>query len=65
MAIPNSLTRGMVHVPHAIDIVTILCLTPLTTVTSARFPDKDACHRAPNSCIFPVFSHTFKKEHRD
>ena len=25
-----------------------LCLTPRTTVTSARIPDKDACHRKRN-----------------
>ena len=30
----------------------ILCLTPRTTVTSARIPDKDACHRARNLNVF-------------
>ena len=25
---------------------------PSTTVTSARIPDKDACHRARNLCVF-------------
>ena len=25
---------------------------PRTTVTSARIPDKDACHRACNLCVF-------------
>ena len=31
---------------------TILCLTPRTTVTLARIPDKDTCHRAQNLCVF-------------
>ena len=38
----------------------ILCLTSRTTVTSARIPEEDACHRATY-----VSSHAFKKEHRD
>ena len=32
--------------------MTILCLTSRTTVTSARIPDKDACHHARNLCVF-------------
>ena len=31
---------------------TILCLTSRTTVTSARIPEVDACHRARNLCVF-------------
>ena len=30
----------------------ILCLTSRTTVTSARIPEEDACHRAHNLCVF-------------
>ena len=29
----------------------MLCLTSRTTVTSARIPEEDACHRAPNLCV--------------
>ena len=29
----------------------ILCLTSRTTVTSARIPDENACHRARNLCV--------------
>ena len=32
-------------------VSSILCLTPRTTVTLARIPDKDACHRARNLCV--------------
>ena len=32
--------------------MSILCLTSRTTVTSARIPDEDACHRARNLCVF-------------
>ena len=32
-------------------ITPILCLIPRTTVTSARIPDKDACHRTRNLCV--------------
>ena len=32
--------------------VAILCLTSRTTVTSARIPEEDACHRARNLCVF-------------
>ena len=35
----------------------ILCLTSRTTVTSARIPEEDNCHRARNLC---VFSHVLK-----
>ena len=44
-----------------LSAVTILCLTPRTTVMSARIPDIDACHRARNLCIFS----SVQKEHRD
>ena len=30
----------------------ILCLISRTTVTSARNPEEDACHRALNLCVF-------------
>ena len=30
----------------------ILCLTSRTTVTSARTPEDDACHRVRNLCVF-------------
>ena len=33
-------------------LASILCLTPRTTVTPARIPDRDACHRARNLCVF-------------
>ena len=38
-------------------IFAILCLTSRTTVTSARIPEEDACHRARN---LSVFSHVQK-----
>ena len=34
------------------DMATILCLTLRTTVTSARIPEEDACHRTHNLCVF-------------
>ena len=42
---------------HPIDLqkcchCTILYLTSRTTVTSARIPEEDACHRARNLCLF-------------
>ena len=33
-------------------ILYVLCLTSRTTVTSARIPEVDACHRARNLCVF-------------
>ena len=41
----NSVVTGKIF-------LTILCLTLRTTVTSARIPDKDACDRARNLCVF-------------
>ena len=37
---------------HEYHMLTILCLTSRTTVTSARIPEEDACHRARNLCVF-------------
>ena len=33
---------------------TILCLISRTTVTSARIPEEDACHRVRNLCVFSL-----------
>ena len=35
-----------------LHLTSILCLTSRTTVTSARIPEEDACHRARNVCAF-------------
>ena len=35
-----------------IKFITMLCLTSRTTLTSARNPEENACHRLRNLCVF-------------